>query len=431
VASCARIDSALQAFVDGELNDAERLILEDHVVACDQCAGKLRDHRRLSATLFEAFSEERLSRSLRKPVLENLPEMQPLHAAMEGVNERVKNPFRSVRLFAQYAPVFVLVLVSFLAFNLYQTWPEPVARAESVGAVTFRHGDVSIVEPNAPEVDSVGLEDFVNRGARYTTDAGGALVLSLSGPSTLKADENTSFSVVDDRSIRLDRGRVWFDVGKTSRHFMVSTAAGDVRVMGTIFGVEVAGTRTLVTVLEGTVHVERGNSAAVLRDGFQLSVRSGVAVGEPIEVDAAAALAWADSILPDADALSYFERAFEMRIPAAEVLAEVIFRLDLQAADPLAEWSAANIVVSWRATHSAGHCGYHVYINDHETRENVFKHYIDGGYFDDTAQTQYEIPVPDVIIKGADVLHVRLVPDTTTGDFEVPDLEVRAVEYVR
>ena len=52
MASCARIDNALQAFVDGELNDAERLILEDHVVACEQCAAKLRDHRKLSATLF-------------------------------------------------------------------------------------------------------------------------------------------------------------------------------------------------------------------------------------------------------------------------------------------------------------------------------------------------------------------------------------------
>ncbi len=429
MASCARIDSALQAFVDGELNDAERLILEDHVEACAQCAEKLHDQRRVSAMLFEAFTDARLSRSLRKPVIENLPEMEPLHTAMEGVNRRVKNPFRPLRLVAQYAPVFLIALIGFLALNIYQIWPEPVARAANIGAITFRQGDVSINNPLTAELDSVGLKDFVNLGAQYATDTGGALALSLSGATTIKADQNTEFSVVDDRSIQLQHGRLWFDVGKTGRHFVVSTAAGDVRVMGTVFSVEVAGANTVVTVLEGTVHVERGNSAAVLRDGFQLRVRRGVVLGTPVQVDAAAAMAWADDILPNRDALAFFERAFKSRQRAAEVLAEVIFRLDLRSADRGAEWSAARIVVSWRPNHGSGHCGYHVYITDYDTRESVFKHYIDGGFFDNNLQTQYEIPVPDGTIEGADVLHVRLVPDTATGTIEVDDLEVRAIEY--
>lgn len=429
MASCARIDGALQAFVDGELNDAERLILEDHVVACQQCAEKLHAHRRLSVTLFEAFSDARLSRSLRAPILENLPEIEPLHTAMEGVNRRVKNPFRPVRLLARYAPVFLLALLGFLALNLYQTWPEPVARAANVGAVVFRQGGVSVAQPDIDAMDSVGIKDFVNRGAEYVIDLGGALALKLGGETTLKADERTSFTIVDDRKIRLDRGRVWFDVGKTNRHFIVTTTAGDVRVMGTVFSVEVAGAATLVTVLEGTVHFERGNSVAVLHDGFQLRVRHGVQFGTPVAVDALAALAWAEGISPNLDALAFFDRAFEMRVPATEVLAEVIFRLDLRTAAPGTNWSSASIVVSWEATHGVGHCGYHVYVTDYDTRKSVFKHYIDGGYFDNTAQTHYEIPVPNGTMDGADVLHVRLVPDSVTGELEVNGLEVRAVKY--
>ncbi len=431
MASCARIDNALQAFVDGELNDAERLILEDHVVECRQCAAKLHDHRRLSATLFEAFSDERLDHSLRASVLENLPEIEPLHAAMAGVNERVKNPFRPFRLFAQYAPALVLALVGFLAFNIYQTWPEPLAQAATVGSVTFQRGDVTSASPKVAGTVAVGLKDFVDRGAQYTTNAGGALALSLSGPSVLKADENTQFMVMDDRRIQVDRGRVWFKVGKTGRHFIVSTAAGDVRVMGTIFGVEVSGSETLVTVLEGTVHVERGNRVAVLRDGYQLRARLGVVLGTPVKVDAAAALSWADKISLDADAVAFFDRSFESRIATSQVLAEVIFRLDLRTAEAGSEWTAAHLLVSWSPTHGEGHCGYHVYITDYENRKSVFKHYIDGGFFDNDEQSQYEIPVPDGIIKGADVLHVRLVPDTATGEREVDGLEVRAIEYAQ
>ncbi len=431
MASCARIDGALQAFVDGELSDAERLILEDHVVECSQCAGKLHDHRRLSATLFEAFSDARLDRSLRSSVLENLPEIEPLHTVMVGINERVKNPFRSFRLFAQYAPALVLALVGFLAFNIYQTWPEPVAQTANLGAVTFRQGDVSTISPDAAGVESVGLKDFVNRGTQYTTEAGGALALSLSGGTVLKADENTQFLVMDDRSIKVDRGRVWFDVGKTGRHFIVSTIAGDVRVMGTIFGVEVSGNDTLVTVLEGTVHVERGDRVAVLRDGFQLRARLGVALGVPVKVDAAAALAWADAIAPDMDAVAFFDRAFEARVTTGEVLAEVIFRLDLRSTETASEWSAANLVVSWNPTHGTGYCGYHVYVTDYESQKSVFKHYIDSGFFNDSSQIQYEIPVPDGIIEGAEVLHVRLVPDTANGELEVTGLEVRAITYAQ
>ena len=431
MASCARIDSALQAFIDGELNDAERLILEDHVVACPQCAEKLRDHRRLSATLFEAFSDARLDRSLRGSVLENLPEMQPLHTAMEAVNRRVKNPFSPVRLFAQYAPVFVLALVGFLAFNIYQTWPEPVARAAQVGAVTYRQGPVFVVNEGASESDRTGLKDFVNRGSQYTTEPGGALAMMLDGPSTIKAGENTSFSVIDNRRVRLDRGRMWFDVATTGRQFIVSTAAGDVRVMGTVFSVEVAGTKTVVTVLEGVVHVERGNSWAVLRDGHQLSVRQGVVLGSPVKVDAQAALAWADAISPDVDALAFFERAFKSRVPSTEVLAEILFHLDLRTADSDAEWSDAHLVVSWSDAHGIGHCGYHVYITEYETRKTLFKHYIGGKYFDDTSRTQYEIPVPDGTIRGTEVLHVRLVPDVAVGKLKVDGLEVRAIEYAQ
>jgi hypothetical protein len=413
------------------LNDAERLILEDHVVACPQCAEKLHDHRRLSATLFEAFSDARLDRSLRTPVLENLPEMQPLHSAMEAVNRRVKNPFSPLRLFAQYAPVFLVALVAFLAFNIYQTWPEPVARAAQVGAITYRQGPISVINEGIVEPDHAGLKDFVNRGSQYTTETGAALALMLDGPSTIKAGENTRFAIIDNRRIRLDQGKMWFDVATTGRQFIVSTAAGDVRVMGTIFGVEVAGANTIVTVLEGVVHVERGNRWAVLRDGYQLSVRKGVALGTPVKVDAQSALAWADAISPEADALAFFERAFKLRVPSAEVVAEILFHLDLRTADSDAEWSDAHIVVSWSDTNGADHCGYHVYITEYETRTTLFKHYIDGRYFDDTSNTQYEIPVPNDSIKGTEVLHVRLVPDVAVGKLKVDGLEVRAIQYAQ
>jgi ferric-dicitrate binding protein FerR (iron transport regulator) len=427
MASCTQIDNALQAFVDGELSDSERLIVEDHVAACPACERKVRAQRRLSAMLFESFNEARLDRSLRSSVLENLPEMAPAHSSIEDMKRRVHQSARRKRWASQYVPMAAAALVCVLAVVIFQTWPEePVAQASHAGNVTYRDGEVMAVSEYIGE-HKVQVEDFVQRGSQYETASDAQLALSLDGPSVVKADVDTKFYVINERKIRLERGRLWFDVGSDGSHFLVSTPAGMVRVVGTVFGVDVDGPNTVVTVLEGTVHVERGDAAAILHAGHQIRVRMGHPIGQPFRVDAARYLAWADKILLDSAAVAAFERAFEGRALPSEVLAEVIFRLDLRGGGSDTEWSAAKMVVSWAPTGLTGHCGYHVYITDYETRKSVFKHYIDGGFLDNPRYSSYEIAVPHGTLQGANVLHVRLVPDTSAGSVEAEGLEVRAI----
>jgi len=63
----------LQAWMDGELGQAERVILEQHVAECAFCTATLRRHQRSAAMLFEGLSDFRLKRDLRQSVLEIRP----------------------------------------------------------------------------------------------------------------------------------------------------------------------------------------------------------------------------------------------------------------------------------------------------------------------------------------------------------------------
>ncbi|MCC6145082.1 MAG: zf-HC2 domain-containing protein, partial [Candidatus Hydrogenedentes bacterium] len=74
MASCTQVESLIQAFLDGELADSERIILEEHVSHCGGCEGLVKRQRQSAAILYEAFREDRLDVDMTSNIMAHLPE---------------------------------------------------------------------------------------------------------------------------------------------------------------------------------------------------------------------------------------------------------------------------------------------------------------------------------------------------------------------
>ena len=267
MASCTRIENSLQAYIDGELGDSDRVILEQHVAECRPCAENLRRQQRANAIVFESFAFDRLRASLRPRILENLPEMDTLPEDIESVNWRAKHPGPWYTRTAQFVPAAALALLVIVAVVLQHYWPSANPQNDRIGLVSFASGVIKRTANNATTRNPVALNDYVLCSDRFETGQAASMMLSITGPTHLKAASDTSFKVVDSRRIQLEDGTIWVEVGHDGSLFKVTTPGGVITVFGTIFSVQVKNDITTVTVERGLVQVENGVSFCRLEGG--------------------------------------------------------------------------------------------------------------------------------------------------------------------
>lgn len=410
MASCARVERHIQAYLDNELNAADRLVFEHHVSECTACARRLTAYTATSATLFESFAEVRLRESMHERVMSHLPEMEhhPDHAVWQPQYKPVR--FQWLRTLA---PALAPILVLLLGITLFYAWPPAeIAHGELLGEVAWKTGQVAKRDAQGRTGDRVSLKTDVFAGDGFETDADAYLALTLLGPTILKADSHTRFQIDGNRKIVLESGRIWLDVADDPQLFRVETPSGGVTVFGTTFDVLVedrddgAEARMTVTVAEGSVHVESGVGFAHLQPGQQVAVVRGQRKLFPRQVDADAVMAWAERLEP----LSAPDARFAERTVAPIVNDETWS--DTMMLVPIDGRQVQMIVLSWLPdAYRAGHSGYHVYVYDSRLNP-LFADYIEGSVFDTKGISSYAVTAPDGhTLDQVTGLRIRLVPD--------------------
>ena len=230
-------------------------------------------------------------------------------------------------------------------------------------------------------------------------------------------DENTSLKVRDERTITVEKGRVLLRVAKGGREFRVKTPFGEITVLGTVFDVNVRDGRSLVTVLEGTVSVRNDITDAQVEPGLQVEVAHGRKALTPYAVDTRTVVAWADRITPDQKA--YAE--FQSRVPSEEtrLSSDQVFVVITERNSRITPISA--IKLDWVPdTHVSGHCGYDLYVYDDTMSTPLLQEHIDGSLFANKSAASHEVRAPGKPITGVKVLHIKIVPDFSTGRIETP-----------
>lgn len=413
MASCSQVSSLFQAYIDGELGDAEKGILEIHLRECRSCQADLNEQSAFTERVFQSLGEQRFQGGLRSRVLAHLPEMDPaLNLGSHPTDPQYARRRQQNTPFPRILAAAAAVLLVAVGALLFRDTSAPVALKPVMGMITFNEGEEAFCKSTTESVyRSVELKSLVRADEEFETLAKGRLAMSLISGTVVKANYSSGFTVHDNRRISVAQGQTFFDVGHDQRLFNVETPDGKIVVFGTAFVVEVQKGATTLTVTKGTVLVSNSTGTTGVIKGNQLVFRKDEALRKPVPVDADAVAAWAYEIVPDADAEALFRQTLETRqelqdaIPAVPIY--VVWNNENQ--------RLKDIRLSWTpGSPLQVHCGYIIHVSD-DKGELVLVDYLPGSLFDDVNRLQLDLPIPDGPISGVQVLYIKLVPDYREG----------------
>ncbi len=189
-----------------------------------------------------------------------------------------------------------------------------------------------------------GLFVFLYDPNSYQTDKGEQLRLRLADHSLVHLNSDTSLQVKltdEERILTLHKGEAYFEVSHDpDRPFIVITAGGRARALGTRFNVDNQASRVQVTVVEGRVKVATENGDSRL-------VKAEEMVAYPVDGQALSSIAH-----PDKHALAWLEgQLYFEATPLSEVVTQLNRYVDtpLRIADP--ELNTLKLSGSFRISH--------------------------------------------------------------------------------
>jgi len=424
LASCSKIDHSLQAYLDGELTQSERIILRRHLDTCSECAALLQKHQHVSAEMFESFIPYRLDRDLSSYIVEHLPELDNPMNDMAGLNKRAKHPAVIRDRFKRLAPIAVASLLLVLGYLINQNWPtDDMSHEFSVGMVTGIEGKVNYITEDAAASAQSSVQDIVQLGDTFVTTDRAFLMLSLLGNTHIKMDQHSRITVLDERRISIKEGRAYLDVGKDNRLFKVLTPTGDITVFGTKFTVEVTSESTRVVVQEGLVEVEKDQVFRELSAGQAVTVSDNESFPDIYTVDIANSINLADFIEPDEKARIAFLDQLQTNYISLKVTGVEGFMLQ-----GINNNFIDYIELGWEPSirQINDKASYLVYVYS-ETNEPIFKATIKGTDLGNPSINKITLKNRSLKNTQTKWAWVKLIPDTFTGDIETQFTKCEAV----
>ena len=424
MSTCHRIQKSVTAYIDGESSESERVAIDQHVEECPACAKLVKEQRELASELFKQFSDHKLSRNLRKPVLRHLPEMDMTAREVEAVNYRAKHPRSMRERFAKVVPLLAGSIVVVLGLVVSAYWPEEDLPADTIAVVAQASGKITHIARG--ETKAEVLRPLMAIRSEDTLIAGGHSVLlgTIAEGSRLTLGEDSRAMMLSPRQVRLEHGRVYLDVSSGEELFRVNTAEATVTVFGTAFEVACNNGETLVTVERGVVFVESVSDPTRFRSVYaneQVATGADFGPSEPVQVDASAWVAWATSVTPERDALDVFARHFGPVVESEDHEGIPHFLS--------ATRNVNSVRIAWDpATSPAKFHDYTVYVSEYGG-DSLARHRVDGSTFNQTAprykeKVYYTVPLDPDVLSGRGLIDVKVVPDTTTGSAAPSDLVV-------
>lgn len=168
-------------------------------------------------------------------------------------------------------------------------WVQPFAAP--MAHVDRAYGSVSA------DADPLEVGAGLRRGAAVETASESGALLRYSPDLSVRLDAGTRVAMVDRATLRLDAGRVYIAVAPgATGSFVVRTARGDVRHVGTRYAVSSRNGELEVAVREGEVRIDLGARAERAVAGEALRVDPDGAIERTVLVADDARWAWIDSL---------------------------------------------------------------------------------------------------------------------------------------
>lgn len=165
-------------------------------------------------------------------------------------------------------------------------------------------------------------------GAEIVTGAGELVTVKLADGSVVRLAPSSRLRLGDGASPRTVTlaGRGYFAIRRDpARPFLVHTAAGTARVLGTRFELATTGSDLEITVVEGHVALDAAQNTVDVRDGQRTRIARGAAQVPHRVDDPVAALQWVGTFLafqgtPLAEAMRQVERAYGIHVVVTDTV---------------------------------------------------------------------------------------------------------------
>ncbi len=197
---------------------------------------------------------------------------------------------------AMAASVAAVAIAVGIALPRWQASGEPMATVARVsGVAEIRHVADGAWQPLAAG-STVAARDEIRTGA-----AGRVAVRRTDGLE-VRLDAATQLAFTDDERASLTSGSVYVDAGAPGSGrdaFVIGTPNGDVRHLGTQYVASVSGGLLRVAVREGSVAVDKGQTAVVARAGESLTIARDGAVSRSQFDVYGDAWRWVESVAPE------------------------------------------------------------------------------------------------------------------------------------
>ncbi|MGB5449753.1 MAG: FecR family protein [Woeseiaceae bacterium] len=235
------------------------------------------DFERSTGVATDEALEQLLKRATRRPMPSPADEAT-VRRAVRAEWQDVSGRHQSRRRLVSFAIAASVVISVFAVFNLFRL---PVVEAVQVASIEKSFGSVYLLGESSELRETRDLSNVVS-GQTIVTGSQAGIGLAWGNGGSMRMDENTRVEFVNDETVYLKSGRIYFDSSPPaliagisagdSAEFVVQTDLGEVAHVGTQFMTGMnAGTLT-VSVREGQVAVEGVYHSEVASSGEQLTL---------------------------------------------------------------------------------------------------------------------------------------------------------------
>ena len=288
IEGCEDFRALIPAYLSSTLSDARKLLLQDHLRECVRC-------RKALDALHRGGAAETAVRTVRT-------------GASQGRRRTV------------YRLAWGVAAVALLAVALQTNTVRDIVWPIDVHA-TALNVDGGLYSVGGQQAHSMNAGQRIDRNQPVRTGNNSGAVLELADGSRIEMSARAELSLdraSDGMKIQLERGNIIVTAAKQgSGHLYVETKDCTVSVVGTVFSVSAAAKGSRVSVIEGQVRVDQGNSTVALTPGQQTVTNTAmerVAVSDDI--------AWSRDFELHLNLLkevSAFSNDFSKRIETAEM----------------------------------------------------------------------------------------------------------------
>lgn len=403
MARCSEIEQELQAYIDNELDRTKALIVEEHIANCVHCKNLFEEYRKVNAILHESFYPYRLCESLDSYIFEKIPTRDKSfsYEKSHDLTLKVKMQDKPRFLFTKLIPYFAVALIAVLGTYIFLRWPSIIEPHHSgLGYIVAIEDRAFLTQGETTKKISKEKPIQLTHDSYIETTDKGFCLIGFVDDTVIKLSQNTKINIVDNRSIKLDRGKIFCEVSSSSRPFIINTDQGQITVLGTKFQVELKEGKLITTVVSGEVRVEANRKFAIVKSNCELIVQNKEISGKAKRCDANLITQWATKI-------SYpniFE--FRNRIEAGINLPQPVSKVYVV---PIDHKKISALVVEWDKLVS-NNSNYTIYVYDEELKP-LLRYKIPKELL-----TQHEgslnIPMPEEIrFEDMGLIHIEILSD--------------------